>query len=188
MIKKLLISLSLLIGINCNAADTYDATTSILTIPQVKVSDTLYKNVVLTLDSVISVGSSCTISTTYSAAAAYEAVCTSSDGLHAASSKLSPATDVLPATSAVSDSVIPNFGPAYSSGVLGSTANSAHETAYPSYTSYCNYINQSATSLQTPATLTYYNTSGTLSSGTSQSTISSIYSKMCFWYAGFLGQ
>jgi hypothetical protein len=135
MIKKLLISLSLLIGINCNAADTYDATTSILTIPQVKVSDTLYKNVVLTLDS-----------------------------------------------------VIPNFGPAYSSGVLGSTANSAHETAYPSYTSYCNYINQSATSLQTPATLTYYNTSGTLSSGTSQSTISSIYSKMCFWYAGFLGQ
>ena len=270
----------------CNAADTYDATTSILTIPQVKVSDTLYKNVVVTLGSVISVGTllvpdsydtynpttnqlaipqvivgtssyynvfigvgkvlsvgrSCTISTTckkvatpevkgvlpgdgrisvmfnymggkitgmlststsYSAAAAYEAVCTSSDGLHAASSKLSPefslqhgnytnplvvsglingktyscsvtasATDVLPATSAVSDSVIPNFGPAYSSGVLGSTANSAHETAYPSYTSYCNYINQSATSLQTPATLTYYNTSGTLSSGTSQSTIS----------------
>ena len=270
----------------CNAADTYDATTSILTIPQVKVSDTLYKNVVITLGSVISVGSllvpdsydtynattnqltipqvnvgtstyynvvisvgkvisvgsSCAISTackkvatpevkgvlpgdgrisvmfnymggkitgmlssstTYSAASAYEAVCTSSDGLHAASSKLSPefslqhgnytnplvvsglingktyscnvtasATDVLAATSTSSDSVIPNYGSANASGVLSSTVNSTHETAYPSYDAYCNYVNQSATSLPTPATLTYYSSSGTSTSGTSQSTIS----------------
>jgi hypothetical protein len=286
MNKKLLFLLVLLIGINCYAADSYDTSTSKLTISQVKVSDTLYQNVVVTLGSVISVGtvlvadsfdtfdsainqltipqvtvgsttyynvvisvgkvlsigSSCVISTTckkvstpevkgvmpgdgrisvmfnyiggkitamlssssnYSAASAYEAVCTSSDGLHAASSKLSSefnlqhgnytnplvvsglingktyscsvtasAADVLPATSTVSDSVIPNYGPAYSSGVLGSTANSAHETAYPSYTSYCNYVNQSAISLQTPPTLNYYSSSGSWTSGTSQSTIS----------------
>ena len=286
MIKRIIFFLVFLVGMNCYAVDTYDTSTSKLSISKVKVGDTLYQNVVVTLGSIISmgtvlvpdsfdtfnstinqltiprvtvgsatyynvvitfgkvlsIGSSCVISTTckkvatpevkgalpgdgrisvmfnyigakvtsalasstnFAAAASYEAVCTSSDGLHAASSKLSSefnlqhsnytnplvvsglingktyscsvtasATDALTATSGVSDSVIPNYGPANSMGVLGSTANTAHETAYPSYTSYCNYVNQSATSLQTPATLNYYSSSGYWTSGTSQSTIS----------------
>ena len=285
MIKKLLISLILLAVTACHATDTYDTSSSRLSISQVKVSDILYKNVVVTLGSVISVGtllvpdsydtynaainqltipqvtvgsntyynvvisvgkvisveSSCIISTTckkvgtpevkgvmpgdgrisvmfnymggkitgmlassstYSASTSFEAVCTSSDGLHAASSKLSPefglqhanytnplvvsgllngksytcsvtasGDDVISATSSASDSVIPNYGSANSSGVLASTVNTAHEAAYPSYNAYCNYVNQSAIGLQTPAILTYYSTSGTLSSGTSQSSI-----------------
>ena len=56
MFKKFLIALFLLSSAVCNAADTYDATTSKLLIPQVLVNDTLYKNVVVTLGSVISVG------------------------------------------------------------------------------------------------------------------------------------
>lgn len=42
------------------AADTYSTSTSILTTPLVKVGDTLYKNVTLTLGSVVSVGSTVT--------------------------------------------------------------------------------------------------------------------------------
>lgn len=172
MFKKFLIAFVLLSSAVCNAADTYDSATSKLLIPQVVVNDTLYKNVLVTLGNVISVGtlpqpdsydtynatlnqltipvvnvgastyynvvisvgkvlsigSSCIISstckkvgkpevkgvlpgdgrisvmfnfmggkitgmlsssTTYTAASAYEAVCTSTDGLHASSSKLS---------------------------------------------------------------------------------------------------
>ena len=286
MIKKLLAAFIVLATMSCHAADTYNTSTSTLTIPQVKVGDTLYQNVVVTLGNVLSmgttlvpdsydiynatnnqltipqvnvgsstyynvsvtigkvlsVGSSCVISTsckkvgtpevkgvlpgdgrisvmynymggkitgmlasssTYSAASDYVAVCTSSDGLHAASSKLSPefgsqhanytnplvvsgllngknysctvtasSSDALSATSSASDSVIPNYGSANAAGVLGNTVNTAHEAAYPNYSAYCNYVNQSATGLQTPATLTYYNTAGTLATGTSQSTIS----------------
>lgn len=39
------------------AADTYDATTGTLTIPLVKVGNTLYKNARVTVASVVSVGS-----------------------------------------------------------------------------------------------------------------------------------
>lgn len=286
MFKKFLIAFVLLSSAVCNAADTYDSATSKLLIPQVVVNDTLYKNVLVTLGNVISVGtlpqpdsydtynatlnqltipvvnvgtstyynvvisvgkvlsigSSCIISstckkvgkpevkgilpgdgrisvmfnfmggkitgmlsssTTYTAASAYEAVCTSTDGLHASSSKLSAeyiaqlsnysnplvvsglqngksyactvtasADDAVAATSTASDSVIPNYGSANAIGVLSATANTAHEAAYPTYSAYCNYVNQTATGLQTPATVSYYNTQGTLTSGTSQSSIS----------------
>ncbi len=285
MFKDFLIALFLLSSAVSNAADTYDSATSKLLIPQVVVNDTLYKNVLVTLGRVISVGtlpqpdsydsynaslnqltipvvnvgsttyynviisvgkvlsigSSCSISssckkvgrpevkgvlpgdgrisvmfnfmggkitgmlssgTTYTSASAYEAVCTSTDGLHSSSSKLSSeyvanlsnysnplvvsglqngksytcaitasAEDAMAATSTASDSVTPNYGPANASGVLAATANTSHEAAYPSYSAYCNYVNQSATGLQTPATLGYYNTKGTLSTGTSQSSI-----------------
>jgi hypothetical protein len=57
------------------------------------------------------------------------------------------------------------------SGVLSSTVNTSHITAYPSYSSYCNYTNESATGLSTPATISYYNTAGVLTTGTSKSTI-----------------
>ncbi len=285
MFKDFLIALFLLSSAVSNAADTYDSATSKLLIPQVVVNDTLYKNVLVTLGRVISVGtlpqpdsydsynaslnqltipvvnvgsttyynviisvgkvlsigSSCSISssckkvgrpevkgvlpgdgrisvmfnfmggkitgilssgTTYTSASAYEAVCTSTDGLHSSSSKLSSeyvanlsnysnplvvsglqngksytcaitasAEDAMAATSTASDSVTPNYGPANASGVLSATANTAHEAAYPSYSAYCNYVNQTATGLQTPATVSYYNTKGTLSTGTSQSSI-----------------
>jgi hypothetical protein len=58
------------------------------------------------------------------------------------------------------------------SGVLSSTVNTAHTAAYPNYSAYCNYTNQSATGLPTPPTVTHYSTAGSLTSGTSQSTIS----------------
>lgn len=222
--------------------DTYDATTNQLTIPVVTAGATTYYSTVIKVGKVLSTGSSCTISSTcskvgtpevrgvlpgdgrisvmfnfmggkitgllgsttkYVAASAYEAVCTSSDGLHAASSLGSAeykafhgnlanpvvvsglvngksysckvtgtASDGLSATSTASAVVIPNAGSANASGVLSATANTAHAAAYPSYSSYCNYTNESATGLSTPATVSYYNTLGVLTSGTSKSTIS----------------
>lgn len=141
-------------------------------------------------------------STTYVPATSYVAVCTSSDGLHSASSLTSAeysanqgnltnpvvvsgltngkfysctvtasASNAVPATSTVSDLVIPNLGTANASGVLNTTANTSHILNYPSYGSYCNYTNESALSLETPALVTYYSTSGVLSTGTSASNI-----------------
>jgi hypothetical protein len=54
MIKKFLIALLLLSSAACNAADTYDATTSKLLISQVLVNNTLYKNVVVELGTIVS--------------------------------------------------------------------------------------------------------------------------------------
>ena len=140
--------------------------------------------------------------TTYVPATSYEAVCTSSDGLHSASSLTSPeysanqgnltnpvvvsgltngksysctvtasASNAVPATSTASEFVIPNLGAANASGVLNSTENIDHILAYPSYDSYCSYNNATATSLASPALVTYYSTSGVLSTGTSISNI-----------------
>lgn len=223
-----------------SSMDTYDATTNQLTIPVVNVGSTTYYNVVVKVGKVLSTGSSCTISSTctkvgtpevrgvvpgdgrisvmfnfmggkitellgsttkYVPASGYEAVCTASDGSHVASSLTSAEFAVhgnyanpvvvsgltngktytctvtatyagaVPATSAASTSVIPNAGSADSSGVLASTVNTAHAKAYPTYSSYCNYTNESATGLSTPATISYYNTAGVLTKGTSKSTI-----------------
>lgn len=135
-------------------------------------------------------------------ASAYVAVCTSSDGLHSASSTTSveykaahanytnpvvvsgltngktysctvtaTADGAVPATSLVSAAVIPNAGSANASGVLSTSANTAHLKAYPDYASYCNYTNETATGLPAVATLSYYNTAGVLTSGTSKSTL-----------------
>jgi len=140
--------------------------------------------------------------TKYVAASAYVAVCTSSDGLHSASSTTSveykaahanyanplvvsgltngksysctvtaTASGALSATSSGSATVIPNAGSANASGVLSATANTSHLKAYPDYASYCNYTNETATGLPAVATLSYYNTAGVLTSGTSKSTI-----------------
>ena len=261
MFKKFLTALFLLSSAVCNAADTYDATTSKLLIPQVLVNDTLYKNVVATLGSVISVGtlplpdsydtynatlnqltipvvnvgsttyynvvislgkvlsigSSCSISSTCKKVGKPEVKgVLPGDGRISvmfnfmggkitgmlSSSKLSAeyvaqlsnysnpllvsglqngksytctvtgsADDAMAATSTASDSVIPNYGSANASGILSATANTAHEAAYPSYSAYCNYVNQTATGLQTPATVSYYNTQGKVTTGTSQSSI-----------------
>ena len=81
------------------------------------------------------------------------------------------ASDAVPTTSLASASVVPNAGPASATGVPSATVNTAHAQAYPSYASYCNYTNQSATGLSTPATISYYNTAGVLTTGTSKSTI-----------------
>lgn len=221
--------------------DTYDLATGQLTIPVVNVGSEVYYNVIVTLTSVVKVGDSCLISTActktgspevkgvqpgdgrisvmfnfmgakitsaltntlYIPASSYVAVCTSTDGLHAASSTSSVeysagqanyanpivvsgltngktytckvtafASDTVAMASTASDAVIPNAGPANASGVLSSTVNTAHAQSYPSYSSYCNYINQTATSLNLPPTVSFYNTSGTFTTGTSQSTIS----------------
>lgn len=135
-------------------------------------------------------------------ASAYVAVCTSSDGLHSASSTTSvefkaahanytnpvvvsgltngksysctvtaTADGALPATSSGSATVIPNAGSANASGVLSATVNTTHVKAYPDYASYCNYTNETATGLPAVATVSYYNTSGVLTSGTSKSTL-----------------
>jgi hypothetical protein len=57
-IKKTLLAFSLLAQIhNCLAIDVYNAATNQLTIPSVDVSGTIYNNVVLTVGSVVSIGS-----------------------------------------------------------------------------------------------------------------------------------
>jgi hypothetical protein len=67
--------------------------------------------------------------------------------------------------------VIPNAGSADASGVLASNANTTHTQTYSSYSSYCNYTNQTATGLPTPPTVSFYNSAGTLTTGTSQSVV-----------------
>lgn len=221
--------------------DTYDTSTSRLSIPVVAVGSTTYYGATVTLSNVLSVGSSCTISstctttgkpeikgvlpgdsrisvmfnfmggkitamlgssTTYVQPTAFSALCKSSDGGVTGISTLSSeyaanlanltnplvvsgltngktytctvtasASGAIATTSSSSSSTIPNAGPALASGVLSSTVNTSHITAYPSYSSYCNYTNESATGLSTPATISYYNTSGVLTTGTSKSTI-----------------
>jgi hypothetical protein len=81
------------------------------------------------------------------------------------------ASAAYPATSTSSTVTIPNAGSMNAAGVLNVTTNTAHTQAYPTYASYCNYTNQSATGLSTPASVTFYSTSGTLTSGTSQSSL-----------------
>jgi hypothetical protein len=81
------------------------------------------------------------------------------------------ASNAMPVTSVSSASTIPNAGSADATGALSSTANTAHSLAYPNYASYCNYTNQSAVGLPAPPTVNFYSTAGTLTSGTSQSSI-----------------
>lgn len=81
------------------------------------------------------------------------------------------ASAAYPATSTSSTATIPNTGSVNAAGVLSGTTNTTHTQAYPTYASYCNYTNQSATGLSTPATVSFYSTSGTLTSGTSQSSL-----------------
>ena len=220
--------------------DTYDTSTNRLSIPVVTVGSATYYGVVVSLSNVLSVGSSCTIasncsktyapavkgvlpgdsrisvmfnfmggkltallgsSTLYVQPTSFNAVCKSSDGGVTNSSILSSeysatlanltnplvvsgltngktytctvtaiASGAIAATSSSSSSTIPNAGPALASGVLSSTVNTSHITAYPSYSSYCNYTNESATGLSTPATISYYNTSGVVTAGTSKAT------------------
>jgi hypothetical protein len=226
------------------AADTYstyDTSTNRLTIPVVTVGTSTYYNAVATLANVLSVGSSCLIgstctttatpevkgvipgdsrisvmfnfmggkittalgsSSTYVPATAYVALCRSTDGGTTGMSTSSgeytaslanitnplvvsgltngktytctvtaSSTGSIATTSASSTSAIPNSGPATASGVLSSTVNTSHLAAYAAYNSYCNYTNETATGLSTPATISYYNTSGVLTTGTSKSTI-----------------
>ena len=227
--------------ITADSYDTYSSATNQLTIPVVNVGNSTYYNVIVNVGSVISAESSCSISSTcsktgtpevkgilpgdarisvmfnfmggkitgalnntkYVPASSYVAVCTSTDGSHSASSSTSveysagqanyanplvvsgltngkayactvtaSAIDAMAAVSAASTSVIPNAGAANASGVLSSTVNTTHTETYPSYSSYCNYTNQTATSLGVPATVSFYSTAGTLTTGTSESTIS----------------
>jgi len=81
------------------------------------------------------------------------------------------ASAAYPATSNSSSATVPNTGSVSAAGVLSGITNTAHTQAYPTYASYCNYTNQSATGLPTPATVSFYSTSGTLTSGTSQSSL-----------------
>jgi hypothetical protein len=67
---------------------------------------------------------------------------------------------------------LPNAGSVNAAGSLSGTTNTAHNQAYASYAAYCNYTNQSATGLPLPPTVAFYSTSGTLTSGTSESTLS----------------
>jgi hypothetical protein len=105
----------------------------------------------------------------------YTAICTSSNGGVTGSSHTcavtASASAAYPATSTSSTVTIPNTGSMNAAGVLNGTTNTAHTQAYPTYASYCNYTNQSATGLSTPASVTFYSTSGTLTSGTSQSSL-----------------
>ena len=286
MLKKCLFILSFMWVANlAQAADSYEASTNVLTIPQVKVGDTLYSdvqinvgtivsigaditadtydtynaannqlsipvvtvgsatyyNVVITAGTILKVGNSCTIGSTCSKvgtpeikgvlpgdsrisvmfnfmggkianqlsasmfvpATSYTAVCSSSNGGSAGSSRTSTefsadlanltnplvvsgltngktytctvtasAASAVAATSTSSVSAIPNAGSVDASGVLSSTVNTAHTAAYPNYSAYCNYTNQSATGLPMPPSITHYSTAGSLTSGTSQSTIS----------------
>ena len=71
MLKKSVFILSLLFATQLAlAADSYEATTNVLTIPQVKVGDTLYSDVQITVGTIVSVGSNVTADTfdTYNAA------------------------------------------------------------------------------------------------------------------------
>lgn len=220
--------------------DTFDTSNGQLSIPAVLVGDTKFYNVVITVGSVVSIGSSCNLNSTcfkvgtpevrgvlpgdsrvsvmfnfmggkitsqlgsskFKAADSFTAVCTSSNGGVSGSSTTSSefnlnlanysnplvvsgltngktyrctvtaaATQAVPATSATSVSVIPNAGSADASGVLASNANTTHTQTYSSYSSYCNYTNQTATGLPTPPTVSFYNSAGTLTTGTSQSVV-----------------
>ena len=286
MLKKSVFILSLLFATQLAlAADSYEATTNVLTIPQVKVGDTLYSDVQITVGTIVSVGSnvtadtfdtynaannqlsipvvtvgsatyynvvitagtilkvgdSCTIGSTctkvstpeikgilpgdsrisvmfnfmggkitaqlsntkFVPATSYTAVCTSNDGGTAGSSRTgsefstnlanysnplvvsgltngktytctvtATAASAVAATSTSSTSTIPNAGSVDATGVLSSIVNTAHTAAYPSYSAYCNYTNQRATGLPLPPAVTFYSSAGSLTSGTSESTIS----------------
>lgn len=76
-----------------------------------------------------------------------------------------------PATSTSSSATTPDTGSVSAAGVLSGTTNKAHAQAYPSYASYCNYTNHGATGLPLVVTVAFYSTSGTLTSGTSTSTL-----------------
>ena len=221
--------------------DTYNASNNQLSIPVVTVGSTTYYNVVITAGTILKIGASCTIDSTcakvgtpeikgvlpgdsrisvmfnfmgskitsqltnskYVPGSSYTAVCTSSNGGVSGSSKTSSefsanlanysnplvvsgltngktytcnvtaaATSAVPATSLSSLPTMPNAGSVDATGVLSSTVNTAHTAAYPSYSSYCNYANHRATGLPVPATLTFYTTAGSLTTGTSESTIS----------------
>ncbi len=54
---KVLVAIGAAIFFNAQAADTYDANKSTLTIPVVKVGETYYSNVIITLGNIVSVGS-----------------------------------------------------------------------------------------------------------------------------------
>jgi len=228
-------------GPSADTFDTYNTSNGQLSIPVVSVGDTLYYDVVITVGTIVSVGPSCLIDSTctkvgtpeikgvlpgdgrvsvmfnfmggkitgllsntkFVQATTYTAICTSSNGGITGSSQTSieyasglanltnplvvsgltngksyscavtaAALGAYPATSKSSTATTPNVGSMNSSGVLSGTVNTAHTQAYPSYASYCNYINQSATGLPTPATVSYYSISGTLTSGTSESSLS----------------
>ena len=228
-------------GPNPDTFDTYNASNGQLSIPMVNVGGTLYYDVVITLGTISSVGPSCLIDSTCSKvgtpeikgvlpgdgrvsvmfnfmggkitgllsntkfvqATTYTAICTSSNGGVTGSSQTSleyaaglanltnplvvsgltngksyscavtaAASGAYPATSKSSSVTTPNTGSMNSAGVLSGTVNTAHTQAYPSYASYCNYINQSATGLPAPAAVSFYSTSGSLTSGTSESTLS----------------
>ena len=227
-------------GPSADTFDTYNSTNGQLSIPVVNVGGTVYYDVVITLGNIASVGSSCLIASTCSKvgtpqvkgvlpgdgrvsvmfnymggkitgslsnskfvqATNYTAICTSSNGGVTGSSQTSveyvagianttnplvvsgltngksyscavtaSASAAFPATSTSSSVTIPNAGSVNAAGVLSGTTNTSHSQAYPTYASYCNYTNQSATGLSTPATVSFYSTSGTLTSGTSQSSL-----------------
>jgi hypothetical protein len=227
-------------GPSADTFDTYNASNGQLSIPVVNVGGTIYHDVVITLVDIVSVGPSCLIGSTctkvgtpeikgvlpgdgrvsvmfnfmggkitgllsntkFVQATSYTAICTSSNGGVTGSSKTSAeyaaglanltnplvvsgltngksyscavvaaAPGAYPATSTSSSSTIPNQGSVNAAGVLSGTTNTAHTQAYPSYSSYCNYTNQSATGLPAPATVSFYNTSGVQTTGTSASTV-----------------
>jgi|GEM_PF-265150 len=72
------------------------------------------------------------------------------------------------AASAASSSAIPNAGPSNAAGVLDSTANTSHITAYSDYSKYCDYTNQTATGTGAVPAVTYSTSSTTSTTGTSQ--------------------
>jgi len=239
------IGVGTIVSVGSNVAadtyDTYNALTNQLSIPVVRVGSATYYDVVITVGPILKVGTNCLINSTctklgtpeikgvlpgdsrisvmfnfmggkitgqltnskFVAASSYTAVCISSNGGTAGSSQngsefstnlanysnplvvsgltngkaytctvTAAASNALAATSSSSLSTIPNAGSVDASGVLSSTVNTAHTAAYPSYASYCNYTNQTANGLPTPPTVNFYSTAGTLTSGTSQSTIS----------------
>jgi YHYH protein len=227
-------------GPSADTFDTYNASNGQLSIPVVNVGGTPYYDVVITLSKISSVGPSCVIDSTctkvgtpevkgvlpgdgrvsvmfnfmggkitgllsntkFVQASTYTAICTSTNGGLTGSSQTSveyasglanltnplvvsglsngksytcsvtaAASGAYPATSKSSSVTTPNLGSMNSAGVLSGTLNTAHTQAYPSYASYCNYINQSATGLPVPPSVSFYSTSGTLTSGTSESTV-----------------
>ena len=71
MLKKCLFILSFMWVANlAQAADSYEASTNVLTIPQVKVGDTLYSDVQINVGTIVSIGADITAYTydTYNAA------------------------------------------------------------------------------------------------------------------------
>lgn len=225
-------------GPTADTFDTYNPSNGQLSIPVVNVGGIVYSDVVITIGNIASVGTSCQIASTctkvgtpeikgvlpgdgrvsvmfnfmggkitglltntkFVQATSYTAICTSSNGGVTGSSKTSAeyasglanltnplvvsgltngksyscsvvaaAPDAYPATSTSSSATIPNQGSVNAAGVLSGTTNTEHTQAYPSYASYCNYTNQTATGLPAPATVSFYSTSGTLTSGTSES-------------------